>query len=199
MVLNYILVRCPWSLNWDKRKAFKFLAIWREFTRFIKTLHILMNVNEFSVRKDVLLYISLHLKLKLWMCKAYSISLKLFLYPMWGIWSWTDMHYKMSVFLKGWVSSPVFSIAWKVKRQSYNNLSNRIVLLVVSALLHLKLLMCVCGRGWPGLKWLEANINCSNPYFASFSGHGNLRSVLIFVSLGKCNSGGQWGDFNATT
>ena len=77
------------------------------------------------------------------------------------------MHYKMSVFLKGWVSSPVFSIAWKVKRQSYNNLSNRIVLLVVSALLHLKLLMCVCGRGWPGLKWLEANINCSNPYFAS--------------------------------
>lgn len=106
---------------------------------------------------------------------------------------------KWVFFLKGWVSSPVFSIAWKVKRQSYNNLSNRIVLLVVSALLHLKLLMCVCGRGWPGLKWLEANINCSNPYFASFSGHGNLRSVLIFVSLGKCNSGGQWGDFNATT
>lgn len=70
------------SLNWDKRKAFKFLAIWREFTRFVKTLHILMNVNEFSVRKDVLMYISLHLKLKLWMCKAYSISLKLFLYPM---------------------------------------------------------------------------------------------------------------------
>lgn len=52
------------SLNWDKRKAFKFLAIWREFTRFVKTLHILMNVNEFSVRKDVLLYISLHLKLE---------------------------------------------------------------------------------------------------------------------------------------
>lgn len=70
------------SLNWDKRKAFKFLAIWREFTRFVKTLHILMNVNEFSVRKDVLMYISLHLKVKLWMCKAYSISLKLFLYPM---------------------------------------------------------------------------------------------------------------------
>lgn len=70
------------NLNWDKRKAFKFLAIWREFTRFVKTLHILMNVNEFSVRKDVLMYISLHLKVKLWMCKAYSISLKLFLYPM---------------------------------------------------------------------------------------------------------------------
>lgn len=70
------------SLNWDKGKAFKFLAIWREFTRFVKTLHILMNVNELSVRKDVLMYISLHLKLKLWMCKAYSISLKLFLYPM---------------------------------------------------------------------------------------------------------------------
>ena len=52
------------SLNWDKRKAFKFLAIWREFTRFIKTLHILMNVKDFSVRKDVLMYISLHLKLK---------------------------------------------------------------------------------------------------------------------------------------
>ena len=52
------------SLNWDKRKAFKFFAIWREFTRFIKTLHILMNVSDLSVRKDVLMYISLYLKLK---------------------------------------------------------------------------------------------------------------------------------------
>ena len=52
------------SLNWDKRKAFKFLAIWREFTGLIKTLHILMNVSDLSVRKDVLMYISWYLKLK---------------------------------------------------------------------------------------------------------------------------------------
>lgn len=58
------MVFCKRSLNWAKRKAFEFLAIWREFTRFIKTLHILMNVKDFSVRKDVLKYISLHLKLK---------------------------------------------------------------------------------------------------------------------------------------
>jgi len=55
---------CKRSLNWAKRKAFKFLVIWREFTRLIKTLHILMNVSDLSVRKDVLMYISLYLKLK---------------------------------------------------------------------------------------------------------------------------------------
>ena len=58
------MVFCKRSLNWDKRKAFKFLGIWREFTGLIKTLHILMNVSDLSVRKDVLMYISWYLKLK---------------------------------------------------------------------------------------------------------------------------------------
>ena len=58
------MVFCKRSLNWDKGKAFKFLGIWREFTGLIKTLHILMNVSDLSVRKDVLMYISWYLKLK---------------------------------------------------------------------------------------------------------------------------------------
>ena len=58
------MVFCKRSLNWAKRKAFKFLGIWREFTWLIKTLHILMNVSDLSVRKDVLMYISWYLKLK---------------------------------------------------------------------------------------------------------------------------------------
>ena len=58
------MVFCKRSLNWAKRKAFKFLGIWREFTGLIKTLHILMNVSDLSVRKDVLMYISWYLKLK---------------------------------------------------------------------------------------------------------------------------------------
>ena len=58
------MVFCKRSLNWDKRKAFKFLGIWREFTGLIKTLHILVNVSDLSVRKDVLMYILWYLKLK---------------------------------------------------------------------------------------------------------------------------------------
>lgn len=101
------------------------------------------------------------------------------------------MHYKMSVFYKGELVHLLLVSREKSRGNRAITCLHRIVLLIVSALLHLKLLMCVCGRGWPRLKWLEEKINCSNPYFASFSGHGNLRSGLNFVSLGKCNSGGQ--------
>ena len=52
--------------------------------------------------------------------------------------------------------------------------------------------MGVCGKGWPGLKWLEAKINCSSPYFASFSGHGNLRpTVFSFHSSNATPAGNE--------